>query len=75
MGSTEVLTSYPTAPSLSKLTAADYHRPRARANAATESLGKPHVDSFNFMLHEGLRQVNHVYLLCMARSQSSFDSI
>ena len=57
MGSTEVLTSYPTAPSLSKLTAADYHRPRARANAATESLGKPHVDSFNFMLHEGLRQV------------------
>ena len=57
MASTEVLSSYPTAPSLAKLTSADYHKPSAKANLALESLGKPHVDSFNFMLQDGLRQV------------------
>ena len=55
MASTEVLSSYPTAPSLAKLTSADYHKPSAKANLALESLGKPHVDSFNFMLQDGLK--------------------
>ena len=57
MAATEVLSSYSTAPSLANLTSAEYHRPRVKANLATESLGKPHVDSFNFMLQDGLRQV------------------
>ena len=43
------------APSLSNLTAADYGRPAPAANPALSSLGAPHVNSFNFMLDEGLR--------------------
>ena len=46
--------SYPTSPSLSNLTGAEFCGPAADHNAALQSLGRPHVDSFNFMLGDGL---------------------
>lgn len=45
---------YPLEPSLRNLTAADYGVPKVECNPALESLGRPHVQSFNFMLNEGM---------------------
>lgn len=46
--------SYPREPSLKNLTSPEWGRPRVRANPATQSLGQPHVESFNFMMGPGL---------------------
>ena len=46
---------YPTKPSLSNLTSPDWGQPNAEHNPALESLGDPHVQSFNFMLNEGMK--------------------
>ncbi len=47
---------YPSVPSLKNLTAESWGQPAAKANPALRSLGKPHVDSFNYMLGDGLRK-------------------
>eukprot|EP00094_Tigriopus_californicus_P000620 TCALIF_00602-PA protein Name:"Similar to POLR1B DNA-directed RNA polymerase I subunit RPA2 (Pongo abelii)" AED:0.03 eAED:0.03 QI:23/0.66/0.75/1/0.66/1/4/44/1177 len=46
--------AYPREPSLKNLTSPEWGRPRPRANPATQSLGQPHVESFNFMMGPGL---------------------
>lgn len=46
---------YPSQPSLKNLTSDKWDQPLSTANPALESLGSPHVESFNFMLEEGLR--------------------
>lgn len=46
---------YPLSPSLKNLTASDWGKPAETHNEALQSLGTPHVQSFNFMLDEGIR--------------------
>ena len=46
---------YPEQPSLKNLNQLDLGVPRSEPNAALESLGAPHVESFNYMLEDGLR--------------------
>ena len=41
-------------PSLKNLTKENYGTPKEKANVLLESLGDPHVGSFNFMLDKGL---------------------
>jgi DNA-directed RNA polymerase I subunit RPA2 len=45
---------YPSAPSLRRLTSSSFGPPREAPNPALKSLGTPHIESFNFMLGEGL---------------------
>ncbi len=47
-------TVYPSEPSLKNLTSASWARPPEVPNPALRSLGRPHVDSFNYMLGPGL---------------------
>ena len=42
------------APSLKNLTSKSWGRPAPSQNDLLQSLGKPHVESFNFMLGQGL---------------------
>ena len=42
------------APTLRNLTSKSWGRPAASQNELLQSLGKPHVESFNFMLDQGL---------------------
>ena len=44
---------YPKQPSLKNLTHPEYGVPAKESNKALLSLGKPHVESFNFMLEQG----------------------
>ncbi len=48
--------AYPSSPSLKNLTSESWSLPPERANPALRSLGRPHVDSFNYMLGDGLRR-------------------
>ncbi|XP_075213052.1 RNA polymerase I subunit Rpl135 isoform X2 [Lycorma delicatula] len=48
-------------PSLENLASAKFNRPKDKQNEFLLSLGKPHLDSFNYVIHDGLTQaVNNI---------------